>query len=407
MTAMIPITTIEPAHSSYGFSAQSRIMVCGGSVPRSKGLPNSTNPSAELGTAVHELVEAALILGVNCDDFIGCTFNDHVIDSSMAEGGQVYVAYVRQILAQRPNAKLYLEIKVCISSISGELWGTSDVVIVDGDTLIVGDYKNGYGLVEVHKPQVITGFATLLGNAQTVGYALATMDTLQLWGKINKVINFIAQPNGQHAEGVIRSHEYNMDEMTQWHHAYRASHGRTDIVAGKHCVYCLANGRCGANIMNLLSHVGLDNTVELLNDDQVIAMLNLSQTFKQTMKAVESQALIAARKGKQLKDWKLVKAIVHGFCTDEEKFVEQAVEQAVESGDISHLEVDSFTAQLYNKPKLKGMTANKKVVDKKLVDKFYDKPPQATVLVPITDKRAAIMPDQRPSAVGKFKPIGS
>lgn len=391
---LLPVA--QALHSSYGFSAQSRIMVCGMSVPMAAGLPNSSNPASELGTAVHELVEVALKFGFSCHDLIGHTFNKHVVTEEMADGGQVYVNYVRQIKVQRPNAKVHLELKVCLSSISNELWGTADLVIVDGDTLIVGDYKNGYGLVEVDGMQTITGYGQLNGNAQTVGYSLATMDSLQLWGKITKIINVIVQPNNdEHPDGVIRVKEYDMAEITQWHHAYRASHGRKDFVAGTHCIYCRAAGSCATRIRRTFKLIGLTDSLERITDEQKIALLDEIPTIKRTLDALNEQATLAVRKGKPLKDRKLVKAIVRGYCNDEDEFVRQAVEAN------PNLDVN----KLYNKPKLKGMTANKAIVDKNLVNKFYDKPQAPILLVSINDKRAAIAPDLCENVSGIFSAV--
>ena len=386
------------AHSDRGFSAQSRILVCGGSVGMSQGQPNTTNPAAELGTAVHELAERALKLGLSCADFIGCTIYNHVITEEMAEGGDVYVNYVRQLKLQYPNMIFHIEKKVCLSSISNNLWGTSDLIGIDlsARLMICLDYKNGYGLVEVNTPQTITGYGVLNGNAQAVGYSLAAMDSLELWGKIDNVITGIVQPNNdEHVDGVIRTKTYNMDEMGLWHQAYSAANERTDIVAGTHCKYCKAAGYCGARIRKTMDLMSLNTSLDKLTEDQMIELLEHIPSMKRTLDAIADQAVVAARKGKELRGHKLVKGIVRGFCTDEVEFINQAVK--------ANPELD--TTQLYNKPKLKGMTAVKKLVHKDLVNEFYDKPNAPIKLVPITDKGAAIMPDMRESVVGVFEPV--
>lgn len=408
----------QPAHSSRGFSQQSRIMVCGGSVEMSENEPDTTNEEAEKGTAVHELVEGALKLGVNCQDMVGNTFNKFVIDEEMADGGQVYVAYIRQLKVKYPNMVFYFEAKVGLTSLSDDLWGTADFIGIDLTLrlLIVGDYKNGWVIVDVDKTQQVTGYGEIEGNAQTAGYSLAAMDTFDLWGKIDTVINFIVQPNNEHIDGAIRLKTYNMEEMTEWHHAYRASHGRTDIVAGAHCVYCKAAGFCGARILRTFSLIGLSTTVARLTEDQIIAILHEKKAIKRTLDAVTAQALVLARKGKQLTDFKLVKSIVRGYCTNEEKLVELVVadfvhEQFNDQLGVEQWEVDELESKvkagMYNKPSFKGMTALKKIkgMDKKLINRFFDKPVAGTELVPTYDKRAAIMPDQRPVFVSRFKPI--
>ena len=51
------------------------------------------------------------------------------------------------------------------------------------------------------------------------------------------------------------------------------------------------------------------------------------------------------------------------------------------------------------------MTKNKAIVDKKLVNRYYDKPQAPILLVPINDKRAAVAPDMCENGIGVFKPI--
>ena len=51
------------------------------------------------------------------------------------------------------------------------------------------------------------------------------------------------------------------------------------------------------------------------------------------------------------------------------------------------------------------MTANKAIVDKNLVNKFYDKPQAPILLVSINDKRAAIAPDLCENVSGIFSAV--
>lgn len=393
-------------HSLRGFSAQSRIMTCGGSVNMTQGLPYTTNDAAELGTAVHEMIEFCTKLGIDCDDCVGLTFNKIVMTVEDADAGQVWVNYIRQLQLRFPNAQFFFELKVIMSSISLDLWGTSDFIMVNDNVLYSLDYKNGYELVEIDKPQVVTGFGTVNGNAQTIGYALATMDTLQLWGKVDTIVTGIIQPNNpDHIDGIIRLKTYNYDEMVVWHQAYRASHDRNDLVAGLHCKYCKAAGFCATRIRRTFELLGFNDSITRLNEDQIIEVFKELPVLKRTMEMVKEQAKLLARQGKPLKDYKLVRGIVKGYCTNEEEFVNKAVNAAVTNGDISQLEVESFKASLYNTPKLKGMTANKKIVAKELVDRYYNKPDAPLDLVPITARGSAVMPDQRPDATGKFGAI--
>jgi len=381
------------------------------------GLPNKSSEAAELGTAVHELVECALRMNLRCKDLIGTTFNGFVITDDMADSGQVYVAYIRNILAERPNAVIYIELKVCLSSISDELWGTSDVVIVDGDTIITGDYKNGWVTVEVNSEQYIQAQdRTIMGNSQTIGYTLAAMDTLGLWGTVTKFINFIGQPNVEHVDGEIRSEEYTVEQMVDWHNAYRASHElsmRLDapLNAGSHCKYCLAAGFCAPRIKLTVNDCFFDNATDRLNEDQIMLIKREIPAMRRTLETLEEEALKIARSGKQMNDFKLVKTISKAKCVDEDLFVKSAVIDEIrktfknvskvtkEACEIVELDLK---LKMYNKPKLKGMTANKKFLNAALVNTWFVKPEPSTTLVDITNARTAVMPDGRRDATQDF-----
>lgn len=409
-------------HSKRGFSGSKIFLACGGSVAMSEGFPNETNGEAELGTAVHDMVDTALKLGLSCHDFIGSTFNNIVMTEEDADAGQVYVNYIRQLKQRFPHGEFYYEVKVGLTSIGDDLWGTTDFLMIDrlNRTLWSLDYKNGYELVEVNEEQLVTGYGTIQGNSQTMGYALAAMDTFKLWGAIDKIVSGIIQPNNEdHEDGVIRLKEYTYDEFVKWHNAYSVAYGRNDLVAGSHCKYCRAAGSCAVRIQRTMTLLGFTSSLATADEDQVIAILDELPALRRTMKAIEDQAIVIARKGKQMQKWKLTRAIVRGFCTDEDAFVNKVADDYISDQvtggmihpsdtDCMYVAREEFIKSLYNKPKLKGMTAqkaNKKLVDKTLVNKYFDKPEAGYQLVPITHRSTAIMPDKQPTAANKFKAV--
>jgi hypothetical protein len=384
------------AHSSYGFSGQSRIIACAGSVNMQKGLPNTSNPASELGTAVHEVGEFALHMGVSCHDLIGLTFNGVEVNEDMAFAGQMHVNYVRGILKERPNAKLYIEGKLYLSSIDiNQLWGTGDIIIVDGSTLFVIDYKNGYGLVEVDDPQYVQASnAYINGNAQLVGYALAAMDTHKLWDTVTTIITGIVQPNKDHIDGFIRTKTYSVPELQVWWKVYADSHALATSPnaprnAGPHCKYCRAKGHCSTRINHVLNQLKLDTSIAECNADQILGIYNEIDVIRKTLEAVEDRMVQIARTGKRIPGRKLVKSIVRTKLTSEADLVKAAVDAGIEKD------------KLYNK-KIKGKTDIKKVVGKTIADEFYKAPEAGYTLVGLNDKRPAVMADNKVSAAGVF-----
>lgn len=387
------------AHSRRGFSSQSVIFACSGHIRMTEGINNGTNELAEIGTAVHECAEAALNLGSDCRDFVGLKFNNIKITDEMAASGQVYVDYVRKLKRSMPGCTVLLEKRVILSSISAEdLWGTSDCIIIYGNKLFVGDYKNGYGVVEVDKPQYVHATnSEINGNAQCIGYALAALDTFNLWSQITEVTTFIGQPNYSHVDGSIRSKTYSMEEVRQWWDAYYyAYHASKDpnapLNAGNHCKYCAAAGFCAPRIERTMNMMKLNQGMSYLTPDQIVDIYHELKTIRNGLERIEEQATILARQGKVIEGYKLVKGIARAICTDEEALVTEAINKGVDKD------------KLFN-TKLKGKTDLKKVVDKRIVDKYFKPGEASSTLVPLSNSRAAIAPDQRPDATGIFSPI--
>lgn len=386
------------AHSNHGFSGQSRIIACPGSVRMQDGLPNTTNPAAELGTAVHEATEFALNLRVSCNDLIGMTFNDHVLTDDMAFAGQVYVDYVMEILKLYPDAIVYIEGKVCLSTIDPKLlWGTSDIIIYVPSMrlLIVGDYKNGYGVVEVYGDQYVYSRGHIeKGNAQCIGYGLAALDTHNLWDGVDHVVTFIAQPNIDHIDGPVRLHTYSMTEIYNWLHIYAESHELALLpdaptFAGSHCKYCRAKGHCKTRIMHMLESMQMDKAVSHCSPEELLTVYNEIDTFIYSLEAVKDRMVALARQGMHIPGRKLVKGIVRAKCVDEHKLVAEAVASGIDK------------TAMFN-TKIKGKTDLVKVVGQKMANKYFVTPEAGLTLVNMSDKRPAVMADSKPNAKGIF-----
>lgn len=387
------------AHSSHGMSGQSRIIACPGSIGMSEGTPNDSNPAAELGTAVHEVGEFALQLGVPAKELVGISFNDHKCTDEMAEGAQVYCDAVNAIRTI-PGVQLILEGKVCISSIDPErLWGTGDCLVIDRGSriLYVGDYKNGYGIVEVDGIQEVYNSCEIQGNAQCVGYGLGALDTHNLWEHIDHVVTFIVQPNIDHVDGSVRHQTYDMEDMRKWHEVYAYTHAlslqpNAPRNPGKHCKYCKAKGFCSARMTHQMRLLGLDGSLYKCTDEQLLAIYKDSSVMIKTIEAVRQQVIIRARRGMRIPGEKLVNGIARGKCADPDALIADAIE-------LGHTKLE-----LHNL-KLKGKTEIKKVIGKALADKHFVVPDAGLTLVPMSNPRSAVMADGKPSATGVFQPI--
>lgn len=369
-----------PLHSVYSASGSKRWLACPASIRMSKYKDNETNPAAELGTAAHELGEFCLRQGLNTHECLGLTFNKHVVDEEMVDAVQLYVLYIRDICTKY-NVNPMLEVRVVMTSIRSDVYGTSDCVIIIGDWLFVIDYKHGYGVVEVEN------------NSQAIFYAIATMDTFGLWDKIKHVRTAIVQPRADHIEGSIRDFDYTVDVMRQWvnvfANAIRIAESGAKPVAGDHCLYCPARATCMARMIRTIELAYNTEPFEEASTEQIYILFKEANIIKKHLDAVGEKMLELARKGEKFDGYKLVKAAKRYKCSDEEKFIEAAEKQGVKREQL--LDV-----------KLKSMSNCKRVVKQELIENFFSKGDAATSLVPMHDNRPAVSVC---SAVGVFEPI--
>lgn len=375
-------------HSKHGFSGLSRWIedACPASLRMSSRYSGSTNPAAELGTAAHELGEFCLNLGVNTYDCIGLEFNKHIVDEPMAEASAVYVSYIRSLEVQY-RIRARLEQRVTMTSLGrSDVFGTSDCAIIalQNRILHIADYKHGYGLVEV------------IGNPQLPGYGVSTLDTFDLWDKVDTVIVTIIQPRAQHIDGPIRTTSYTIAEMRLWQQKIARSVVLTEDKtqrpkAGSWCRYCPARGNCRARMMLTLQTAYRDCPLDEVSPGETEILFSELSGVETHLKAIAARALDLGREGHVFGEYKLVKSIVKAKCHDEEALIADAIKQGVD------------TSELFEN-KLVSMTKAKKVLPWQLVNKHYIKPPQSTTLVPLSNNRPAISVG---SATGVFSAVNT
>lgn len=372
------------AHSTYGFSKSYMFMSCPASLRMSKGYHNATNPQAELGTAVHELGEFCIALGIQPSSCIGLTFNDFVTDQQMVDGATLYKNVVDDLSIRYGVAPL-LEERVVMSSLGRtDVYGTSDVthIALNHRALHTSDYKNGYGCVEVED------------NSQTAGYSVATLDTFDLWDKVDTVYNTIIQPNYGHIQGPVRTVEYSIADMVEWREKYRVAVLRADDpnekpVAGEWCHYCPAQANCRARMEYTLDKAYTDTPIENISVTELEVIYRETGSIKKFLDMVAGRMLEEGRNGVDFKDFKLVKSYPRAVCEDEKGLLKIAGELGVAD-------------KLYLNPKLVGKTKAMAVLPKQIVNQFYRVPPASSTLVKNSDNRPALRVGK---ANGIFAPI--
>ena len=275
---------------------------CPGSIKLSDGRPNTSSGYADEGTAGHFLGATCLLNDTNAADYIDqniclmenpathehyecfvgeaeegdVQLNDFIVDDDMAMYVQVYVDYVRD-LVQSSGGVLFVEVEVPIDHLTGEgqwevngvkvpegtegaVWvpasGTSDVVILAHDEVIVVDLKYGRG-VEV----------SAIKNKQERIYASGALrwvdDLVGGAEKVKRVRMAISQPRitslpseWSCAIEELRAFEDEVREASKlcdeasaaFHDTKHVSFGEWSDkylhVSEKGCMFCKAKARC-------------------------------------------------------------------------------------------------------------------------------------------------------------------
>jgi hypothetical protein len=382
-------------HSRLGGSNAKRYIHCPGSVEKAKGIPKKSNPAAEKGTAAHALGEHVLSFKLDKVDpqlvkDLKATkaWADDAVQ--MAEAVSVYVDWIRDNMDETAGDQLYIEQKFDIAWLHPEFYGTSDAGILKrsffGNSMVVVDYKHGYGIVEVEH------------NEQLMFYALGVLGKDNP-NKVQKVELVIIQPNAPHPSGPIRSWRTTAEELYAWGYevlkpaAELASTDNAPLNIGPWCRYCVASGETCNLIGETASSLNMnlrpkDNELTFDNIDvqKAARFLDVIKVFEDWASNYKAYLTQRANSGLKIPGYKLVKARVNRKLRNHE-IVE------------NDLLIDYTEDQIFDK-KLKSLGALEKVLGKSAMKHLWERPEAPLVLVHRTDSRK----EERPKIESVFEP---
>lgn len=236
------------AHAFNSPSGMPAAMLCNAKPWREQPFPESTNDSAEEGTAAHFLQEQCLEKGVEAKHFIGTRIQVKDGKTEFHTSGQWPVgtdfAHEVQksldvIYSLADGATIYPEQTLSIEFITGEegATGTSDVIIVKGKTLICADLKFGRGV------QV---FAE--GNEQLLIYGASAVADFDALGEIEEIELHILQPRLNHFDcwklSIAEMNE-RIERIRQVSKRILAGpEGLIAVPGEKQCRFCKASATC-------------------------------------------------------------------------------------------------------------------------------------------------------------------
>lgn len=218
-------------------------MACPGSVRLSEGIPNTSSPFAQEGTAAHALAELALRKGVDPDMWLGMKLEGIEVSEDMVDFVRVFTDYC--MLLEKKCGRSWIEYRFNLAALNppAPMFGTADFVAYDErtKTLHVVDLKYGQGVV-----------VEAVGNKQLRYYALgATLAGTNL--DINDVWMTIVQPRASHSDGAVRTEIISyVDLLGYAGDLLEAARATTlpdaPLVTGSHCRFCPAAGICPARM---------------------------------------------------------------------------------------------------------------------------------------------------------------
>lgn len=254
------------SHSEFPASSASRLLACPGSFALSKTVDTGVRKSSVFssqGTLAHSISEACIVTGVEPSSFLGQTRHadgfDHEVDEEFVEAVDVYVNFVRGLMAMgylillekrvSPQAH-WTDPKVAYPKI--ELFGTADCIAWHPGTnhLVIADLKFGKGVpVDVKDNSQLKYYAAGALHHSVIEEILeANGQKLSRPQPLPAAIKtVIIQPRAIHADGPIRDHDYSASEIVTWaqkdllHGVQKAlTDNATTFQPGKHCRFCPA-----------------------------------------------------------------------------------------------------------------------------------------------------------------------
>lgn len=293
---MNAITHQSRPHAFLSASSSARWSNCPASAAAESLYPNNNTPEAAEGTLAHEVAETIArnrVFGEALKPFPAGT------DKNMVKHATAYAEYLASKLTT-PEAILLLEQRVDFSHIVPEGFGTADAVIVDGNKLVIVDYK--YGRIQV----------SAVNNSQMRLYAAGAVVMWSQAYNIEFVETCIFQPRIQN----ITSELLTVNELNDWtakleSTAVLAANGVGGYATGTYCRNCTHAIRC-PSMFNLIYETAhcLDNVqanVLCLSPEAIADILTIEPVLTAVLKRIKDYALTTLLKtGDSIPGWKVV-----------------------------------------------------------------------------------------------------
>lgn len=289
------------AHALLSASSAARWLACPPSAVAAETYPEQDTEYTREGTTAHEVAE-----GVASGNINPARWRDHWdegvtldgVTPEMIDCAEAYRDYIQEQI-KGPDAVVLLEQRVDFSPWVPEGFGTADVIIIQGNTMDVIDYKYGKGVA-----------VSAENNPQEKLYGLGALNDYGFAYDIQNVRLHIFQPRLNN----ISVYELTADELQAWGQkikptAANAAKGKGKYNPGEHCRFCPHAGRCRTLTKTCTEYVethGMKASVEVLAPWEVAEVLRLEPLVSLWLKRVKDQALATMLSGGEVPGYKVV-----------------------------------------------------------------------------------------------------
>lgn len=365
------------SHALLSPSSAHKWMVCTPSAKFEARYPDKESVYEAEGTKAHALCARLLILASRAmtlyaaEKIIDYWLSklDESFDEEMKEAARGYAMFVLTDYFERKEkvgeARLEVEVLLDLGEFIPEGFGTSDAVIISGNTLHVIDFKYGKGVrVEAEN------------NPQMLIYAVGAYSFYNAIYDVDEVLTSIYQPRINNISTAsmtgaeLMAFAENLKGIAE-----KASKGKGEFVPGDHCRFCRARQHCKA-LAGWAEELRSNLDANELQPHDIQMILLRSDAIKSWLSAVEDYALESAMAGNAIPGFKIVEGRSVRKYSDENKVAEV-------------LESNGFM-DIWKKS-LKTITEMEKMITKKtfatLLSGLIIKPSGKPTLVPENDLR--------------------
>ena len=368
----------EKQHALLSASGAHRWMTCTPSARLEENFPSRQTQYTLEGTLAHALAE--LKLRKTYEAMSTKKYNGELkkikelelYKPEMDTHTDTYAEFIKSIMYTSKAPYINIEYKTDFSKYVPEGFGTTDCVIIEGETLHVIDFKYGQGVP-----------VSAENNPQMMLYALGIHEANSIIYNINKIKLSIVQPRLDS----ISEWEISAEDLLKWgeevvkQKAEEAFAGIGEFVPGEHCRFCKAKGQCKARAEINMQAVEIRKTTDskLLSNEEIGIILKECADVEDWLKDMKEIALNKILEGEKIEGWKVVEGRSNRVITDIDEAFEKLKNEGFEE------------AVLYERKPL-SLTELEKLVGKKkfgeLMADYIDKPKGKPALVESSDKRA-------------------